>query len=253
MDQGVPRYLRIYRDLSRAIERGELKPGDRLAGERELSRQFGVSLMTVRQALQQLQDERLIERHHGVGTFVAPRWIDYSLDQLGSFGPTLGDQEIAVETRVLSAGPVAAPPAVAAALNRPDAPRLYLLERLRLVAGTPIVHQRSYLAAEAGERLAGVDFDRVPLYEALAERLGWAVRSAEERLYAVALKPPEARLLDQKAGSPALLSERLTRGEREQPLVLDEALLPGNRLRLRVERGARQAPPLVYEMLAGVG
>ncbi|MBI4628289.1 MAG: GntR family transcriptional regulator, partial [Candidatus Rokubacteria bacterium] len=73
----VPRYHRIAETLRERIRGGELQPGARLDNQRRLAKSFGVTLMTLRQALEVLAREHLITRRHGLGTFVAAPSIDY--------------------------------------------------------------------------------------------------------------------------------------------------------------------------------
>src|SRR3954452_12072856 len=68
----LPRYRTIAADLSRRIESQEFPPGSLLPSEAELASQFGVTRMTVRQALAGLAAQGVIERRHGHGTIVAP-------------------------------------------------------------------------------------------------------------------------------------------------------------------------------------
>ncbi|MFK0288930.1 GntR family transcriptional regulator [Streptomyces sp. NPDC090442] len=63
-------YERIADELRAAIRAGQLRPGDRLPAETRLAERFGRSVPTVREALRALRDEGLIEKRHGVGTFV---------------------------------------------------------------------------------------------------------------------------------------------------------------------------------------
>ncbi len=67
----VNRYEEIANHLRRLV--AELHPGDLLPSETELSRQFGVSRMTARHAVQVLEREHLLHRRKGRGTFVIPR------------------------------------------------------------------------------------------------------------------------------------------------------------------------------------
>ncbi len=68
---GLPIYIQIHNDIKRKIEADKWKIGDRIPSERELSTEFGVSRMTLRQAIQTLVDEGILERRVGSGTFVA--------------------------------------------------------------------------------------------------------------------------------------------------------------------------------------
>ncbi|MDE1674353.1 GntR family transcriptional regulator [Nocardia gipuzkoensis] len=64
------KYERIAGELRQQIQRGDLKPGERLPTEQELVSQFGVSLATIRQALSTLRTEGLISSKHGIGSYV---------------------------------------------------------------------------------------------------------------------------------------------------------------------------------------
>ncbi|MEW2386324.1 GntR family transcriptional regulator [Micromonospora sp. NPDC047707] len=65
-----PPYVQIADDLRQAIRSGELKPGDRLSSGRVLAERYGVALMTVKNALGVLRDERLVVSSQGRGVFV---------------------------------------------------------------------------------------------------------------------------------------------------------------------------------------
>ena len=66
-----PRYQQIAETLREQIRGGEFAPGASLPNQRKLAQSFGVTLMTLRQALELLEREHLIVRRHGLGTFVA--------------------------------------------------------------------------------------------------------------------------------------------------------------------------------------
>lgn len=69
----VPLYRQLKEILKEAIRRGEFRPGDRLPTEMELCETFGVSRITVRQALNELANEGFLYRQQGSGTFVNDR------------------------------------------------------------------------------------------------------------------------------------------------------------------------------------
>src|SRR5437016_748658 len=66
----VAKYERIANNLRSSIRNGVLQPGDQLAGEQALMTEYGVSLPVVRQALDQLESEGLVDRVHGRGTYI---------------------------------------------------------------------------------------------------------------------------------------------------------------------------------------
>ncbi len=69
----TPRYAQLQAILKQRILSGGLKPGERIPGERQLAEDFGLALMTVRQAVGLLVQEGFLERRHGRGTYVLGR------------------------------------------------------------------------------------------------------------------------------------------------------------------------------------
>jgi len=88
----MPRYQEIAEELRARIQHGHFRAGARLDTQRRLATSFGVTLMTLRQALDVLEREKLIERRHGLGTFVAAPSIDYDILQLRRFAGDLSAQ-----------------------------------------------------------------------------------------------------------------------------------------------------------------
>ena len=123
----------------------------RLDNQRALARSFGVTLMTLRQALELLERENLIARRHGLGTFVAAPSIDYDILQLRRFAGDLSAQGEHVTTRMIGTRIAAADRHVTDALGLRARGRAVVLERLRLVDGHPMSLQRSFLPPAVGE------------------------------------------------------------------------------------------------------
>lgn len=221
----VPAYRRIAADLAGRIRDGEYRPGEALPPQRELSSRYGVTLMTLRQALQQLRDEGLIVQQPGRGTFVAPVQAAYRMDTLRSFVDDLREQGHEVSTEVLAATLEAAPePALR-------------LERLRWLGGRPAIHQTSWVRAPHGATVRGEDFRNTSLYAALADA-GVMIVRASERIVPGVLEEPLAGLLRCPAGEAVFVSERTTYAMGDQPVVVDRAVILGDLLEIRAERAA---------------
>jgi GntR family transcriptional regulator len=232
--QRTPQYLRIYRTLKQRIEAGELAPGARLPAQRVLSREFSVTLMTLRHAIQLLEREGLVKTRHGLGTFIASKPAAYELSHLRSFAQEMNAQGLALTTRVLSHGFAAPSPDVAHRLEADGEESVFMLERLRLIGGTPVVHQRSHLPQWLGVALCGIDLSVGSLYDSLSA-LGVEVRRAQETIQPVTLDVREAHLLHAHAGAPAVLSRRTTFAG-GGPILYDEAVMPGDRVVISAER-----------------
>src|SRR5438105_14978420 len=140
-----PRYHRIAEVLRERIRVGELPSGARLDNRRQLAKRFGVTLMTLRQALELLEREHLITRRHGRGTFVGAPSIDYDILQLRRFAGDLSAKGEHVATRLLATRFSPPDRRVADALGLGPGARVLVVARLRLVDGHPMSLQRSFL------------------------------------------------------------------------------------------------------------
>jgi GntR family transcriptional regulator len=231
----VPRYHRIAEALRERIRDGEWAAGAPLPNQRRLAREFGVTLMTLRQALELLERDDLITRRHGLGTFVAAPSIDYDILQWRRFAGDLSAQGEAVSTRVLDARPTVADRRVSAAFGVAPRARVVMLERLRLVDAHPMSLQRSFLPARIGEEVLTSDLAETPLSQVLEFKLGVVITRAREAVSAVRLGRREARQLGCPSGVPAFESERVSFDASGRPIVFDRVFIPGDRFRITRE------------------
>jgi DNA-binding GntR family transcriptional regulator len=231
----VPRYHRIADALRERIRVGELASGARLDNQRQLAKSFGVTLMTLRQALELLEREHLITRRHGLGTFVAAPSIDYDIMQLRRFAGDLSAKGERVATRLLATRFATADRRVAEALRLAGRPRVLVVERLRLVDEHPMSLQRSFLPSPLGDEVVRADLALTPLHQVLEFKLGVVVTRASETVSAVRLGRRDARDLGCRAGEPAFESERVSYDAGGAPVVFDRAFIPGDRFRITRE------------------
>ena len=235
MKTRVPRYHRIAETLRERIREGDLTPGTRLDNQRALARSFGVTLMTLRQALELLERENLIARRHGLGTFVAAPSIDYDILQLRRFAGDLSAQGEHVTTRMLGSRLAPVDRRVTDALGLRPRGRVVAIERLRLVDGHPMSLQRSFLPPALGEPVLAADLAVTPLIQVLEFKLGVTIERARETVSAVRLGRREARELGCLAGVPAFESERVSYDAAGAPVVFDRVYIPGDRFRITRE------------------
>jgi GntR family transcriptional regulator len=242
----VPLHHQVYLDLKAGLDNGVYLAGDRLPPERELAVRYGCSLITVRRALYELTREGRLERTPGRGTFVLRPRIDRDLADTNSFAEEMARLGLDAQTKVLAARSEPAGEAVAAALQLlPGAPTLYL-ERLRLASGEPLLLEMVHLPAERFGGLLASDLERGSLYELLTRHYGTPIAMARETLEPVLLKSREARLLNQRIRSPALLVEGVAFTAAGVPVEFSRTYVRADRTRYYVERvvvreGARAA------------
>jgi GntR family transcriptional regulator len=236
-----PKYAAIAADLEAKIRSGQHAYGSALPPQRDLSTSYGVTLMTLRQALQVLTDRGLVTQHPGRGTFVSVPKAAYDLGSLHSLADDLRAQGHRVDTVLLSRARRRPPARIAEQLatGQPgtEPPQSALrIERLRRLAGAPAVHQVSWVPAPYAEPLRDVDFAVTSLYGALADQ-GVQVARAEERLLPAVLDATLGALLDRPAGTAVLISERVTYAG-DAVVVVDRATILGDVIEIRTVRAA---------------
>ena len=229
-----PKYLRIHAELRDRITSGRWPAGSSLPPQRDLAREFGVSIMTLRQAVQLLTDEGLVAARHGSGTYVAARY-EYDLGHLRSFAADLAGQGAEISTRLLAARIVTPPEQVGARLGGPG--QVLQLRRLRLAGDWPLIVQTSYLPLPLAAALDPAELAQRGLYTMLAGH-GLAVTRATETISPGVLGTLEAGYLGRPAGSPALLSHRVSFTAAGLAVVDDHAVLPGDSVAITANRSA---------------
>jgi GntR family transcriptional regulator len=228
----VPRYHQIAQALRERIASSTQGPGERLDNQRSLAREFGVTLMTLRQALDLLERDGLIARRHGLGTFVARPAIDYDILQLRTLAGDLSALGEDVATRFLRSRFEPADRRVAEALGLPEPAEVFVLERLRLVDGEPVSFQASYLPVALGAEVSRADLTVTPLRQVLTFKLGIEITAARETVSAVPLDRRAARELGCRPGIAAFRSDRVSVGTDGTPIVYDRVFIPGDRFRI---------------------
>jgi GntR family transcriptional regulator len=186
-------------------------PGTAAPSERELVHRFGVARMTVRQAMDALVVEGLLERIPGRGTFVArPR---RTASRVSSFGEEMARRNMLSESQTLLARREQAGPGVARALSISEGDAVIHWRRLRRGDGTPMCIEDAYLneILIPGFLQAGMP---TSLYEALGAR-GLRPTWAEDSITADTASEEEARLLEVEPGVAVLRhSRRALAGEK---------------------------------------
>ncbi|OYO18562.1 hypothetical protein CGZ93_14080 [Enemella dayhoffiae] len=242
-DDGTPKYTAIARAIAMSITDGDLPDGQPLPSQKELAQTFGVTVMTIRQALRVLSDQGLITAKQGRGTFVSHPPFALATGALSSFSRQIERSGRQLRTEFLSWKQVTVSPMEQLRMHLPG-PTAHELTRVRYVDDKPVVLQASLVPDEVAQLLDPADLSRTPLY-AVLEDSGLQVSSANELLQATTLDEESAGLLDQQPGAPAMFSARLTFDARNRPLVDDRALIVGDAVVICVERSASAVVPMM--------
>ena len=197
--RGVHKHVKVREYVRKLIDGAD--PGSPAPSERELVQQFGVARMTVRQALDALVSEGLLQRVPGRGTFVAETRADLP-GRLCSYTEEMVRRGMVPGSRTMLARMEAAGPGVARALEIDQGDNVVHWQRLRLADGKPMAIEDAYLA----ERIVPRFLDEpLPdsLYDAL-RRLDLLPTWGEDSIESAAAGPDEAAILAVEEGEPVL-------------------------------------------------
>jgi DNA-binding GntR family transcriptional regulator len=234
--RGQPRasllYERVVDLVEQIIADQGLGPGDMLPSYAELAGRAGVSLITVRRALDELERAGRVRRHQGLGTFVARPRIVAEPTRTGSLLATLaaGDQPAAkLQTLVLGLQRGEPSADLRQALRIPGDSQAWRLRRLRLLDGQPAVLESSVIpVALAPELDAIVGRLDGSLYDLLAAEYGLVDSYEEQYLEVLGPTQEEARLLKLPSRAQVVRIRGLSADETGLPFDCFEQLYPAH-------------------------
>ncbi len=235
-DKPVPLYYQIEVALRRAIESGQLPEG-KLPTEEELVERYQVSRMTVRSALGRLEEDGLIERRRGRGTFVAPgatAKIERHPDRLLGFEEDLKRQGADPRVEVLTVEEIEPPLATARILGLGPGETTYRVRRLGRVNGEPFWLESRYYAPAAGAKMLERDLSGASLSRSLEDTLGVRVAAADLRIEATAANQQQARYLNVRRGHPLLVYQIAFNDTAGSALEVLRTAFPGDRYAISV-------------------
>ena len=233
-----PAWVLIEERLTEQIESSAIGLGERLPPERELAESFGVSRMTVRQALASLEARGLLERGVGRGTFVRRAKIEHDLMRVAGFSEVVERQGLAPGARVLSVDERLAPAAVARALALEEGALVVRVERVRLGGGVPLALEDSWIPTDRLPGFASHDLSG-SLYALMRDEYDLEPVRAVERLEPVAARRHEARALEIAERAPLMLVERAASAADGSVVEFARDRWRGDRARFTIEVSAR--------------
>jgi len=227
-----PLWHQVEQSIRAAIERGTWAPLARIPGEDQLTAMLGVSRITVRHALANLESAGVLRREHGRGTFVRAARLVASTRALTSFSEEMTTLGLDVSTRVLDVRRMPATERIAEALEIAEGTTVVRMRRLRFGSRQPIGIQTAHLRADRVPDLTAAELGDASLYRLLRERYGIQPAWAEEVYRVAGASRRDAELLGIDRGHAVFLVERITSDERG-PFEYTVSTMRGDRYEIR--------------------
>jgi GntR family transcriptional regulator len=218
-DDRDPLHVQIREAIRRRVQDGELvDESGRLMTEAELVKHFGVSRVTIRNAIKPLVDEGMFERGRGRGTFLRSNQPENWMGRLLGFSETIKDAGYEPGARVLHQGMTNQHDDTVRNLLRERA--VWELKRVRLADDMAISIEHAFYPPDIGLELEKRDLTSIVMYRVFENDLGIEVRNAQQTISATSADRRTGELLSVPEGSPLLSMERLTISSDERPLEL---------------------------------
>jgi len=232
----IPIFAQIRARLEDAIASGTLEPHQRIPSERQLSEHFGVSRMTVRQALDAMTRDRLLYSQAGRGTFISDRKIiEQPLQHLTSFTQDILGRGMRPSSRLLDGRIVRASFEIARLFGLAPTIEIVRLTRLRLADDEPLAIETAHIPSPYVPGLLDRDLAAESLYAVLNREYGLSLSGARQTIEAAAPTPEETAILAMDTPQPVLKISRLTFDANDRVVEYVRSVYRGDRYHLTVE------------------
>lgn len=238
----TPLYLQIAQRLYHDVATGQLRPGATIGSEAELTKRFGVSRVTLRQAIALLVEHGVVTRRHGKGTYVHAAPVDYPLQDLVGTTQVFSSQGRDWRSRVVSLRRIRATEEAARLLQVPPGERITEICRVDYAGKDALAVAYMRLPMAVARDLTPDDVERKPLYPLLAEKTGITADLAHQTMRAAQATPEVAELLKLEPTAAVMVVTRVTLASDGRPLEFSEVHFRADSVRFSISlRGAGHA------------
>jgi len=210
-NSAVTMYEQLVDVLKEEIFQKKVANDGCLGTHKDLAEKYNVSLITIRKALQILQEQGIVEVKQGKGTFVSRNILANKHNFFSGFVDVLsGETNSESNTRLLRVGIVETPVDMPSHILLLLGQHCHLNEKVYFLRGRPAGHYVSYIPLHFGAQFTAEDFRLKTAYELYTERLGIQLGKGFQRIRAISANPEQAALLNISTGAPLIFIQRET-------------------------------------------
>lgn len=230
-----PVYIQIHNQIKKDIEGSKWRVGERIPSERELAVDFSVSRMTLRQAIQTLVDEGILERRVGAGTYVASQKVQEKMSGVTSFTDVMLAQGKRPSSRTISYH--VANPSISEMekLKLKDGDQVLRMERIRFGDGTPICFEVATVPYVLVQDFSKSEVTR-SFYHTLEKKGGYQLGGARQMVTATLASERIAEYLDIKRGEAILRLRQVSFLSNGDPFEYVRTQYVGSRFEFYLDR-----------------
>lgn len=241
----TPLYEQLKIILAEQIKSGKLETDQQIPSERELCEKYGVSRITVRQAITSAVNDGWLYRTQGRGTFVASPKIEQPLKSVNNFQQTLVRQGLIASTRLLKAESVSSNFFLSHLLNISLMQPVINIQLVGQGNDVPVVYYDSFFASDTGQIMINeaqsasqkeIPFSTLDLY---GESAGIIPTHVEQTFEAIVSDDYVSSILEIPANSPILLVTSIVY-DNERPIEFKSAYYRGDKYKFFTTRDFQQ-------------
>ncbi|MFC1824133.1 GntR family transcriptional regulator [Thermodesulfobacteriota bacterium] len=232
-ETSIPFFYRISETIRRRIDSDIYQAGELIPSEKELEKEFSVSSITIRKALDLLVRDGLVIRGRGVGTKVLKREKDrMSINITGNFRDWFDSASgnfPKLEIEVLDIGLTSCPERIRKILDVPKDFQIWRMERVRKHRGEVVSYYQNYGLPELFDQFNLKTFKKCSFFEVLRTRCGVEVGKIDQTIEATIADIELSSILDVKFGDPLFFGENIYYDKRHSPLEVTHMYYRGDR------------------------
>lgn len=215
-DSHIPIYIQIEDELKQRIYLGDYEVGKPIPSERDLSKFFEVSRMTVRQAITNLVTDGLLYREKGKGTYVAAPKLEQPLTGLTSFTEDMLARGLIPSSKLIKFEKKVAPADIARELQLQETDEVYHIVRIRNADDQPMAIERNYLPVKLFPNLSREEIDK-SLYHLIEDDYNLKIGKAIQKMEAALVAKEDSKFLQLEPNAVVLVIIRISSLEDGRP------------------------------------
>ncbi len=232
---GGPLYEQLIDIIKQGISSGRLIPGDLLPSESEFCERYGISRSTIRQAFSELEEQGLVVRMRGKGSFVSQPKITRSLHNLYSFSDEISALGLEPRSKVLAYEVIVPGEEIQTRLGITRDEKVFNITRIRYAGEEPLALEMAFIPTRFCPFLTQEMVEQGSLYNTLVREAGIHIGHAQETYETMLMGENEAALLGMPKDSCAFFVQRVAYTAGGDVFEYTVMIVRGDRCRYEVE------------------
>lgn len=227
-------YIEVYEDLKKIIKDEALKENEKLMTEEELCKSYKVSRITIRRALKELEEEGLIFKIRGKGTFVSPKIIEQNRTELSGFYDEVKKIGKNPHSKIISFNKIICDEYLSKKMNKNENEKIYEIIWIRYIDDDPVIYEKIYLPEKRFLGLEKFISENINLYDILRKNFFFKPTKGKENFLSCPLNKEERRRLNGKNNSLGMKIEKILL-EKDDVVEYTLSIVRGDRFRYKTE------------------